>query len=264
MSEIVSPIKRKPPPRAPRAFDLGSGVAGTAEQMARLETLRAGATGLEGQDLVAAMVAAFKGKIAAVSSFGSESAVLLHMIAQVDPTTPVIFLNTGKLFGETLRYRDRLQDVLGLADLRVIGPHPADVKRLDPDGTLWSRDTDKCCAMRKVWPLQRALEGFEAQFTGRKRFQTAARAALNPIEFWDGRYRINPLASFGREDLERYMTAYDLPRHPLVADGYLSIGCMSCTARVQDGADYRSGRWAGTDKEECGIHEPLNLDGEGI
>ena len=262
--EAVSPLKRKAPPRAPRAFDIESGLATSPEQEARLNALRAQYQGLEGTDLIAAMSGEFKGKIAAVSSFGSESAVLLHMLAQVDPTIPVVFLNTGKLFGETLRYRDRLQDVLGLTDLRVMGPHPADVKRLDPDGTLWSRDPDKCCALRKVWPLQRALEGFDAQITGRKRFQTLARATLEPIEFADGRFRINPLGGFGREEIERYMQAFDLPRHPLVADGYLSIGCMPCTDRVKDGGDYRSGRWAGLDKEECGIHEPLNVDGEGI
>jgi phosphoadenosine phosphosulfate reductase len=258
------PVKRKAPPKAPHALDIETGRAASPAQEARLIQLREAYPGLEGSDLIAAMNREFKGKLAVVSSFGSESAVLLHMLAQADPTVPVIFLNTGKLFGETLRYRDRLQDLLGLTDLRVIAPHPADVKRLDPEGTLWSRDPDKCCALRKVWPLQRALEPFEAQMTGRKRFQTAARSAIQTIELADGRFRINPLANFGREELAAYIAAYNLPQHPLVADGYLSIGCMPCTERVKQGEDYRSGRWAGIDKEECGIHEPTLEDGEGI
>ena len=260
----VSPLKRKAPPRAPHALDIETGRAASPADIERLARLRETYAGLEGSDLIAAMNREFKGKLAVVSSFGSESAVLLHMLAEVDPTVPVIFLNTGKLFGETLRYRDRLQDLLGLTDLRVIGPHPADVKRLDPEGTLWSRDPDKCCALRKVWPLQRALEPFAAQMTGRKRFQTAARHTIQTIELTDGRFRINPLANFGREALDAYVEAHNLPRHPLVADGYLSIGCMPCTERVRDGADYRSGRWAGTEKEECGIHEQTLVDGEGI
>jgi len=260
----MTPLKRKAPPRAPRAFDLESGVAATPEQEARLAVLQAKFGTLEGTDLIAAMRSEFKDKLAIVSSFGSESAVLLHMVAAVDPSLPVLFLNTGKLFGETLRYRDRLQDVLGLTDLRAIGPHPEDTKRLDPDGTLWSRDPDRCCAMRKVWPLQRALAPFEAQVTGRKRFQTKARANLDAIEIVDGRFKINPLASWDRAALEAYIAAHKLPPHPLVADGYLSIGCMPCTDRVQEGGDYRSGRWAGSDKEECGIHEPLLSDGDGI
>jgi len=260
----AGPVKRKAPPKAPHALDIETGRAASVEQVARLAALRASHAGLEGSELIAAMIHEFKGKLAVVSSFGSESAVLLHMLAQTDPTVPIIFLNTGKLFGETLRYRDRLQDMLGLTDLRVIGPHPADVKRLDSEGTLWSRDPDKCCALRKVWPLQRALEPFEAQMTGRKRFQTAARSNIQTLELADGRFRINPLANFGREEIEAYRQAHNLPAHPLVADGYLSIGCMPCTDRVRDGEDYRSGRWAGTDKEECGIHDPSLVDGEGI
>lgn len=264
MNTEFTPLKRKAPPRAPRAFDLETGLTATPVQTERLHVLRDLYRGLEGGELIAALRNEFPGTMAIVSSFGSESAVLLHMVAQVDPSLPVLFLNTGKLFGETLRYRDRLQDVLGLTDLRAIGPHPEDLKRLDPDGILWSRDPDKCCAMRKVWPLQRALGPFEAQVTGRKRFQTKARAELETIEFVDGRFKINPLASWDRDRLEAYRVDHKLPPHPLVADGYLSIGCMPCTDRVKEGGDYRSGRWSGSDKEECGIHEPLLSDGEGI
>ena len=260
----LAAVKRKAPPKAPRAFDIETGVKASPALVARLEVLRARHGALEGKALIAAMIEEFKDKLCVVSSFGGESVVLLHMLSEIDPTVPVIFLNTGKLFGETLRYRDRLQDVFGLTDIRSIGPHPEDVKRLDPDGALWSRDPDKCCALRKVWPLQRALEPFEAEVTGRKRFQTRARTGLSPIELVDGRFKINPLASWSRADLMRYIEAHQLPHHPLTADGYLSIGCMPCTEKVQEGADYRSGRWAGLDKEECGIHEPVFSDGEGI
>jgi phosphoadenosine phosphosulfate reductase len=263
-AQPASALKRKAPPKAPRAFDIESGLKASPALEARLEALRARYRTLEGKPLIAAMVEEFKDRLCLVSSFGGESVVLLHMLSEVDPTVPVIFLNTGKLFGETLRYRDRLQDVLGLTDVRAIGPHPEDLRRLDPEGTLWARDPDKCCGLRKVWPLQRALEPFEAEITGRKRFQTKARANLSPIELVDRRFKINPLASWDRNDLMAYIEAHNLPHHPLTADGYQSIGCMPCTERVQDGADYRSGRWAGLDKEECGIHEPVFSDGEGI
>jgi len=228
---------------------------------ARLARLQAEAAGLDAPGLVALALREFPGKTALVSSFGSESAVLLHMAASVDPNIPVLFLNTGKLFGETLRYRDRLQERLGLGDLRAVAPHPADRARLDPDGTMWSNDPSACCHFRKVVPLRRMLEGFEAQLTGRKRFQTRDRAAMQTVEVFDGRFRFNPLADWPQEDLDAYMVTHDLPRHPLVDDGYPSIGCMPCTRRVKTGESYRDGRWAGLDKTECGIH---GVDGEGI
>ncbi|WP_420558973.1 phosphoadenylyl-sulfate reductase [Tepidicaulis sp.] len=227
--------------------------------------------GLTGAPLLEALIKdEFPGEIAAVSSFGAESAVLLHMISQIDPTTPVLFLNTGKLFGETLRYRDRLQDKLGLTDLRAIGPHPDDLNAKDPDGVLWNTDADDCCFIRKVLPLERGLKPFRASITGRKRFQTSTRAAMHAIEeekvrMGEGtRFKINPLALWDLDDLEAYLDKHKLPRHPLVKDGYPSIGCMPCTSRVKEGGSYRDGRWAGLDKDECGIHLPGNTDGDGI
>ncbi len=233
-----------------------------ASTAARLKRLQAEAEGLDPQGIVALALTEFPRKVALVSSFGSESAVLLHLAAELDPNTPVLFLNTGKLFGETLRYRDRLQDLLGLGDLRAVAPHPADRAHVDPEGTLWSTDPDACCEFRKVVPLRRMLEGFDASITGRKRFQTGARAAMVPVEFFEGRFRFNPLAGWSQEQLEDYLAAHDLPRHPLVEDGYPSIGCMPCTRRVKSGESYRDGRWAGLDKDECGIH--IGIDGEGI
>jgi phosphoadenosine phosphosulfate reductase len=209
----------------------------------------------------------FKDEICVVSSFGAESAVLLHMVAQIDPTTPVIFLNTGKLFGETLRYRDRLQTLLGLTDVRSIGPHPTDLAEKDSNEDLWQKNNDMCCHIRKNLPQERALKGFKAVLTGRKRFQTSQRGSMQRIEIDDeaaARLRINPLADFTLEDLQAYLEAHNLPKHPLVKDGYLSIGCMPCTDKVKEGDDYRSGRWSEQDKEECGMHGTEFVYGEGI
>ena len=207
----------------------------------------------------------FAGKTAVVSSFGSRNprcCCTLRWRRSI-PATPILFLNTGKLFGETLRYRDRLQDQLGLGDIRSLAPNPADRAKFDPEGVLWSKDTDACCNFRKVIPLKRALEPFAAQITGRKRFQTRERAEMQNVEFFEGRFRFNPLADWSLADLEAYTVKHDLPRHPLVEDGYPSIGCMPCTRRAGGRrGSYRAGRWAGLDKDECGIH--IGVDGEGI
>ncbi len=204
----------------------------------------------------------FRGRTAVVSSFGAESAVLLHMVAAIDPTTPILFLNTGKLFGETLRYRDRLQDVLGLTDVRSLSPGLEARGKLDGDGGLWARDAGACCGFRKVAPLASALKPFAGFVTGRKRFQTRARSLMQPVEWFEGRFRFNPLWQMTAGELEAYAVSHKLPAHPLVADGYPSIGCMPCTRRVGAGEAYRAGRWAGLDKDECGIH--MGMDGEGI
>ncbi len=194
------------------------------------------------------------GQIALVSSFGAESAVLLAMAAEVDPAVPIIFLDTGKLFGETITYRDKLIRTLGLTNVQTFKPLPEAEARLDAAGTLWRDNNDACCAFRKVEPLERALKPFAGWITGRKRFQSSTRAALPVIEVEDGKLKINPLANWGAKEIEAEFKRRDLPRHPLVADGFLSIGCMPCTDKVAPGADARSGRWAGLDKIECGIH----------
>ena len=209
----------------------------------------------------------FKDEICVVSSFGAESAVMLHMVAQIDPTTPVIFLNTGKLFGETLRYRDRLKTLLGLTDVRSIGPHPTDLAEKDSNEDLWQKNNNLCCHIRKFLPQQRALKGFKAVLTGRKRFQTTQRRSMQRIEIDDKaaiRLRVNPLADFTLEDLQAYSGTHKLPKHPLVKDGYLSIGCMPCTDKVKEGNNYRSGRWSEQEKEECGMHGTEFVYGEGI
>ena len=210
-----------------------------------------------------AITEAFDGRICTVSSFGAESVILLHMISQVDPSVPVVFLNTGKLFGESLRYRDRLQERLGLTDIRSVAPHPADLLANDPKGGLWQRDLDGCCDIRKILPQARAVTGFDALITGRKKFQTDDRQTRDIVQrSEDGRFKVNPLANWQLDDLKTYIERHALPRHPLVKAGYLSIGCMPCTSKVEEGGAYRSGRWADSDKDECGIH--LNVDGDGI
>jgi len=210
---------------------------------------------LEGTALMAAVIKeAFPGRIALVSSFGTESAVLLALAAEVDPTIPVIFVDTGKLFGETLRYRDELVKRLGLTDVRTVGPAKGDMAATDRDGLLWQKAPDACCHLRKTLPLRDALHGFEAWITGRKRFQASTRAALPLFEAQDGRVKVNPLAPWNRERLDEEFAWRKLPRHPLEADGFLSIGCYTCTERVAPGADPRSGRWAGLGKTECGMH----------
>lgn len=208
---------------------------------------------------------ALLGEVALVSSFGAESAVLLHLVASVDSTVPVLFLDTDKHFPETLAYRDRLVDRLGLTDLRVLRPDPAELAARDDTGLRWSYDPDGCCDLRKVRPLERALAGFDATITGRKAFQADTRAALPRFEIdasdAHGRLKVNPIVSWQRADLDAYLDRHDLPRHPLVAQGYPSIGCAPCTSRVAPGEDPRSGRWKGWDKTECGIHTPFG-DGD--
>ena len=195
------------------------------------------------------------GRIALVSSFGAESVVMLHMLSQIDRTVPVIFLDTEMLFPETLSYQREVAERLELTDLRRIRPDRAATLAQDGDGVLHRSDPDACCALRKSEPLERALSGFDAWITGRKRFQGGARVALEFFEAdEDGRIKVNPLAHWAREDVQDYILNNRLPRHPLVKQGYRSIGCAPCTSKVNAGEDERAGRWRGQEKVECGIH----------
>lgn len=194
------------------------------------------------------------GDIALVSSFGAESVALLHMVSVIDRTVPVLFLDTRMLFAETLTYQREVAGTLGLTVVRVLTPDAGAAARVDPAGDLNRRDPDACCALRKTVPLEGALQGFDAWITGRKRFQGGARAALEFFEADGDRIKVNPLAHWAPEDLQDYITNNRLPRHPLVAQGYPSIGCAPCTSRVAPGEDTRAGRWRGQDKDECGIH----------
>jgi phosphoadenosine phosphosulfate reductase len=194
----------------------------------------------------------FGGRIALASSMGIESAVMLSLVAEIDPATPVIFLQTGCLFAETLAYRDQLRSQLGLTDLRDIGPEDAGLDVATPGHALWN--TAACCHLRKVLPMARALGGFDAWITGRKRIHGDGRAELPLCEIKNGQIKINPLARWSEEMIADYYKSRGLPRHPLEAEGYTSVGCAPCTRKPAAGDGPRSGRWADSDKTECGIH----------
>ena len=209
--------------------------------------------------LRAVLEGSLAGDVAMVSSFGAESAALLHLVSRIDPSVPVLFLDTGKHFPETLAYRDELAERFGL-NLVNLYPDLADLKARDETGLRWSYDPDGCCEIRKVRPLETALAGYNASFTGRKAFQSATRANLPRFEIdtsdAQGRLKINPLIDWDADRIAAYFEEHDLPRHPLVERGFPSIGCSPCTRQVAEGEDPRAGRWSGWDKVECGIHRP--------
>lgn len=221
----------------------------------RVASLRARYGHLRGAALLRPLIEReFPGQAALVSSFGAESAVLLHMTAAIDPVFPVLFIDTGKLFAETLAYRDRLIERLGLTNVTTLTPDRTELEKADGDGTLWARQPDLCCWLRKIEPLARALGPFRAWISGRKRYQSETRARLEKIEQDGPRIKINPLADFSVAEIEHYRMRHGLPAHPLVAQGFPSIGCAPCTSPVRPGESPRAGRWRGLAKTECGIH----------
>lgn len=230
----------------------------TTVRLARAERAAALAghhVGKTPQDVLRAAIREdFPNRIGLVSSFGTDSAVLLHMVAAIDPYVPVIFLDTDKHFPETLAYRDRLRRDLGLCNMQIVSPRPAGVAADDPDGTLHQRSPDLCCHVRKTLPMLAALRNLDCWITGRKRAQAATRADLPLFEAQDRWVKLNPLAGWDAADVAAYMAAHDLPEHPLKAQGFLSVGCAPCTRAVKPGEDARAGRWADSDKTECGIH----------
>ncbi|QPF84179.1 phosphoadenylyl-sulfate reductase [Bradyrhizobium genosp. L] len=204
--------------------------------------------------IASALKAIGREQLALVSSFGTESAALLQVMADVDPAIPVIFLDTGWLFEETLAYRDTLIKALGLTDVRSIRPDEQALAQQDPDRELWFSDPDACCRIRKVEPLARALKPFAGWINGRKRFQGGTRADIPVVESDGARLKFNPFANVSREEIDAIYARAKLPPHPLVASGYQSVGCMPCSSRSAAGEDARDGRWRGRAKTECGIH----------
>jgi phosphoadenosine phosphosulfate reductase len=219
------------------------------------DALNARFEGVPADEMLKTLMAEDKlGRIAVVSSFGTESAVLLHLVAQADKSIPVIFVDTLRMFPETLDYRDTLVKHLGFTDSQTVTPLADVLAAKDANLLRWSYDPDGCCAIRKVEPLARAKDGLDSWISGRKAFQSVTRQNLPRFEIEDGRLKINPLGDWDKTALDAYFEAHQLPHHPLEAQGYLSIGCEPCTSKVMPGEDPRAGRWRGWDKVECGIH----------
>lgn len=228
-----------------------------AYTQADADALGARFAGVDAQSMLRALVAeGLLGDTAVVSSFGTESAVLLHLVAEADPTIPVIFVDTLKMFPETLAYRDALVARLGFTGSRTILPDPVVLAAKDEKGLRWSYDPDGCCDIRKTEPMRRAKAGLDSWISGRKAFQSQTRQNIARFEIDAGILKVNPLGDWVKADLEAYFATHDLPRHPLEANGYASIGCEPCTSKVLPGEDPRAGRWRGWDKVECGIHVP--------
>ena len=198
-------------------------------------------------------------RFAVTSSFGADSAVLLSLVAEVDPDLPVLFLDTGFHFAESLAYRHLLAERLGLRNVIDVRPELSVGQQATRyGGALYHRDPDVCCAIRKVAPLDEALEGYDGWATGVRRSQTPDRADT-PVVAWatkGGRQlvKVAPLASWTPLDVASHRRLRDLPPHPLAERGFSSIGCAPCTRQVAPGEDPRAGRWAGRSKTECGIH----------
>ena len=210
---------------------------------------------LQGIELLREMIThVFPGRIALVSSFGAHSAILLDMVSLIDKRTQIIFLDTGKLFDETLSYQESLVPRLGLENVQKLQPAQIDIEKHDPSGDLWSSDSDRCCHIRKVRPLQDSIINFDCWITGRKRYQGGLRSDLKTIEFVDEATKINPLALWSTTMVEEYFERRELPYHPLFQHGYLSLGCVPCTRPVDKNGNERDGRWSNSDRAECGIH----------
>ncbi len=237
---------------------------GPAFTQADADALNARFAGVPTPEMLRILLAEDKlGRVGVVSSFGTEAIVLLHLVAQANRHVPIIFVDTLKMFDETLAYREEVIELLGFTDTSVVRPDPARLQAKDETGMRWSYDPDGCCEIRKVEPMKRAKASLDSWISGRKAFQSQTRQNLPLFEVEDGRMKVNPLGEWTKEDLDAYFEQYDLPRHPLEALGYLSVGCSPCTSTVAPGEDPRAGRWRGWDKTECGIHSTKLPKGEG-
>jgi phosphoadenosine phosphosulfate reductase len=222
-----------------------------------LEKLNESFEGRKPEEIIAWAVKEFSPRVAMTSSFGPESGVLLHMVSRIDPTVPVLFLETGYHFPETLEYRDRLAALFGLKQVVDLKGDPEKRRRLVEEnaGVPYEKNPDMCCQINKVEPLDQAIKGYEAWMSGIRRHQTDFRKSIRIVEEYEGAiYKISPLANLTSRDAWWYLKEHNIPQHPLYEKGYLSIGCWPCTRPIQSGDDERSGRWAGKSKTECGIH----------
>ena len=224
------------------------------ENFSNLKEMNAKYIGKSPEQIISQAINDFGQRIVYVSSFGTESAVVLHMISKIDKFLPVLLLNTHFLFDETLEYKNKLLEKLSLRNFKEIFPDQNTLNNKDFENKLWDINPDKCCEIRKVLPLKKELKFFDAWISGRKSYQSSERRALNVVEFQNNKAVINPLVNFSQKDVEEYFLSFDLPRHPLSSQGYLSIGCKPCTSKCSNVNDMRSGRWINQKKTECGIH----------
>ncbi|BDZ62777.1 phosphoadenosine phosphosulfate reductase [Demequina sediminis] len=218
-----------------------------AEVNARLETASAA-------HIADWAVATFGARLAVASSM--QDTILPHLFGTRLPGVDVLFLETGYHFPETIVTRDEAARAFDITVVNVLPEQTVEEQDATHGKDLFARDPNLCCALRKVEPLRRALEGYAAWVTGARRVDAITRSEM-PVVSWDAKHglvKINPLALWDDAAVEAYQEANDLPRHPLVAQGYPSIGCLPCTRKVAPGEDPRSGRWAGQGKTECGIH----------
>ena len=222
-----------------------------------LEKLNEGFEKTQPEEIIRWAVSEFSPKIALTSSFQTESVVLLHMISQINPAIKVLFLETGWHFPETLAFKSEIVNRLGLTnviDLKA-DPKKREAFNLKHQNKPYEKDPDQCCQINKVEPLDEVLKDLDAWISGIRRAQSKTRKEIKIVEEYEGGiFKINPLANVTSGDIWWYLKQHDLPKHPLFDKGYLSIGCWPCTKPAQPGDDERSGRWAGKEKTECGIH----------
>ena len=235
-------------------------VNGAPELIAGLKSLSDSLESKQPRDVLAAAIERYASKIVLACSFGAEDVVLLDMIHRINPSVPLFYLDTDFLFPDTYVTRDRLIERYDLKPAQVV-----QIKSLlTPDQqaqrygeALWSKDPDQCCQLRKVEPLTRVLQGYDAWITGIRRDQSPSRAHAGLIE-WDAKFglvKVNPLARWTWADVWTYIKVYDVPYNPLHDQNYPSIGCTYCTAPVAPGDAPRAGRWKNFAKTECGLHK---------
>jgi len=225
-----------------------------AERDSALAAISAALEGEPAEEIAAWTASAFGANVIIAASM--QDVILPHLFAQLIPGVEVLFLQTGYHFPETLLTRDVAARDLAITVVEALPVQSVAEQDAQYGEKLHERDPNLCCFLRKVDPLARALEGRAAWVTGVRRVEAPTRAHA-PIVSWDDKHdlvKVNPLVAWSDEDVEAYQAGHDLPRNPLVAQGYPSIGCAPCTRKVAPGEDPRAGRWSGNDKTECGIH----------
>ncbi len=219
-----------------------------------ISTLNKECQGLAPEKILEVSIKKFGNKITYICSFGTESAIILHMISKIDKKFPIFLLNTHFLFSETIDYKNKLLKKLSLTNCFDIFPDESLIKIEDPENNLWKNDTDRCCEIRKVKPLDKILKNYSSWISGRKSYHQGLRTNLKPFELLNEKIVVNPLINIKKEEVENYFQINNLPNHPLFNHGYLSIGCRHCTFKTNDRTNIRSGRWKNKIKTECGIH----------